>query len=186
MRRVVHRLRLPEERMTTSTTSLTLGDGARRRRAARARVRRDVDDGRARRARGARLAPDAPRLRLRDRTQRHPGHLHEHAEPGRLVRALHHRLDRPEGPAGPHDVPHEGLGVPGRHDGLPRDGHQGRDRRHRLRLGRSRRVARCRRHGRDRRARRASRSPSTPTTTRGRAAATSGVRNGSITRQGPD
>ena len=28
----------------------------------------------------------------------------------------------PEGPTGPHDVPHEGLGVPGRHDGIPRDG----------------------------------------------------------------
>ena len=51
----------------------------------------------------------------RNGTQRH---LLEHPEPGGLVRALRHRLDRPEGPTRPHDLPHEGLGVPGRHDGI--------------------------------------------------------------------
>ena len=50
----------------------------------------------------------------RNGTQRH---LHEHAEPGGVVRALPHRLDGAEGPARAHAVPHEGLGVPGRHDG---------------------------------------------------------------------
>ena len=41
-----------------------------------------------------RLAADAPRLRLRGQPQRHAGHLPEHAEPGRVVRALPHRLVR--------------------------------------------------------------------------------------------
>ena len=57
--------------------------------------------------------------------QRHPGHLPEHAEPGGLVRALPHRLDRSPRPAGPGDVPHEGLGVPGRHHGARRHGRAG-------------------------------------------------------------
>ena len=84
-----------------------------------------------------RLAPDAPRPRLRGQPQRHPGHLPEHAQPGRLVRALRHRLDRPDGSARPHEVPHEGLGLPRRPHGLaPAPSTSVDDRRRRLRLGR--------------------------------------------------
>ena len=38
-------------------------------------------------------------------------------EPGRVVRALPDRLDRAPRPAGPGHLPHEGLGLPGRHHG---------------------------------------------------------------------
>ena len=69
----------------------------------------------------------------RNGTQRH---LPEHAEPGCVVRAVRHRLDRADGPARADEVPHEGLGVPRRHDGLDGRRRLGRDRRRRLRLGR--------------------------------------------------
>ena len=112
----------------------------------------------------ARLAADAPRPRLRGEPQRHAGHLPEHAEPGGVVRALPHRLVGPEGPARPHEVPHEGLGVPRRHDGARGHRRARRDRRRRLRLGdacscaspstatsrpTARRASRCRSHDDD-------------------------------------
>ena len=75
-RRTMGRLRLPAR----------THDHARRReggrRAPAAVVRRDLDDGRARRARRARLAADAPRPPLRGRAPGRAGHLPELAEPG--------------------------------------------------------------------------------------------------------
>ena len=74
--------------------------------------------GRAGRPGQPRLAADAPRLQVRHRAQRRGRHLPEHPQPGRVVRALRHRLDRPHGPARPDDVPHAGLGVPRRPHGV--------------------------------------------------------------------
>ncbi len=60
-----------------------------------------------------RLATDAPRQGLRRRAQRDEGHLPQHPQPGGVVRALHHGLDRAARPHGPGHVPHARLGVPG-------------------------------------------------------------------------
>ena len=149
-RRVVHGLRIQARGSMSVTTRLMLdavhaGDVL-----PDLALRRDRHDRRARRARDARHAPDAPRPRLRGEPQRHPGHLPEHAEPGRVVRALPHRLVGPDRPPRADEVPHEGLGVPGRHDGAVGNGRARRDRRSRVRMGDRARVAVRRRRPQDR------------------------------------
>ena len=91
--------------------------GGRGRPPPRPRLRRHRHHRRPRRPGQPGLAAHAPRQGLRRRAQRHPGHLPEHAQPGGLVRALPHRLDRSPRPPGPHDLPHARLGVPRRHHG---------------------------------------------------------------------
>ena len=115
----LHRLRLPAGGVMTSTDRrpLTARRGAGGRRAARARLRRDRDHGRARRARGRDWRPMHHDHDFAVNRNGIAGHLPEHAEPGGVVRALRHRLDRARRPARPDEVPHEGLGVPRRHDG---------------------------------------------------------------------
>ena len=102
----------PEERIVPTVPNRLLGDVNEGDTLPDAVVRRHRDDRRARCAREPRLAPDAPRLRLRGQPQRHPQHLPQHAEPGRVVRALRDRLVRAEGPARAHEVPYEGLRLP--------------------------------------------------------------------------
>ena len=134
--RELHRLRLPARRrrparrrvVSALAPVLVFGDVAEGDLLPSLRLRRDRHHGRARRAGHARLAAHAPRQGLRRRAQRHPGHLPQHPQPGGVVRALHHGLDRAPRPAGPGHLPHARLGVPRRHHGLRR----GRGRRRRV------------------------------------------------------
>ena len=125
-------------RTVMTTPTLAPGRGRGGRRPARAGLPGDGHDRGPRRPRRPRLAADAPRQGLRRQPQRHPGHLPQHAEPGLVVRALHHRLDRALRPPAAGDVPHAGLDLPGRHDGVPRHRDRHRGGRHRVRLGRPR------------------------------------------------
>ena len=67
--------------------------------------------------------------------QRYPGHLPQHPQPGRLVRTVHHRLDRPLRPPPAGHLPDARLHLPRRHHGVPGDRHRDRGRRNRCRLG---------------------------------------------------
>jgi acyl dehydratase len=60
----------------------------------------------------------------RDFAQQRNGtrHIHEHAQPGRLAGALHHRLGRTPGAYRSLQVSYGRLNLPGRQDGLYRRG----------------------------------------------------------------
>ena len=89
-----------------------------RRRAAAAHVRRHRRPPSCSARSRPRLAADAPRLPLRGGPQRRAGHLPEHAQPGRVVRALRHRLDRARTAASARlRFRMRKPGVPRRHDG---------------------------------------------------------------------
>src|SRR4029077_19603105 len=85
-----------------------------------------------------RLAPHAPRLPLRGRAPGHAGHLPQLAEPGRVARALRHRLDRTHGTARPAALQDAEADLPRRHDGDRGRRARRVGRRRGLRLGRAR------------------------------------------------
>ena len=93
--RELHGLRLPEGRLMPIAPRLLLGDVRPGDRLPELALRRHRDHRGAGRARDPRLAADAPRPGLRPAAQRRARHLPQHAEPGRLVRALPHGLDGP-------------------------------------------------------------------------------------------
>ena len=121
--------------------------GPRGRRAAAAHLRRHRHHRGARRVRRPRLAADAPRPQVRGGAQRRPRHLPQHHRTGGVLRALHHRLDRADRAARAAGLQHAQPGVPRRDDGDHRHGHEGGERRRRLRLGRARLRAQRRRRG---------------------------------------
>ena len=138
-RRAVDRLRLPPRRRPRRSTRDHRRQGEGRRRAAR-RSSYDVTSTTV--VLGAlgrpRLAADAPRLPLRGRAPGRAGHLPQLAEPGRVARALRHRLDRTDRPARRLRFKMRKPMFPGDTmviEGVVRDVS---DRRRRLRLGRAR------------------------------------------------
>ena len=106
------RIRLPTGRVVTRATALTLADVP-----SATCCRRCTTTSPRRRSSPARWPPatgaPASRLPLRHRAQRSARHLHQRAQPGRLVRAIPHRLERPGGAARPDVVPDDDSIFPG-------------------------------------------------------------------------
>ena len=131
------RLRLSEGRvMAAKYESLTDRSGQEGRYASAPLGRRVRDDDRARRAGEPRLAAHAPRQGLRDQPERHQGHLHEHAEPGRWFERYLSDWTGPTGRLGRIKFRMHDSVFPGDTMTLPGHGRERRDRRRRLQLGR--------------------------------------------------